>query len=387
MTKRLRLFLIVVVVLVVLGVVALWAVPRLERQMGVNVPGGAPEPVTLTLPPGFRATIFAQGLGKPRFMAYNAEGVLFVAEMGAGRVVALPDRNDDGVADETVVVAEGLDRPSSLAFHQGWLYVGETSRVSRLRLDEGLRAAETEVVVSDLPTKGFHVTRTVVLGPDGRMYLSAGSSCNVCLEEDERRAAISVYEGDGSQGRLFARGLRNAVGLALNPWTGELWATNNGRDWLGDDEPPETIYVVRDGLDYGWPRCHNGRIIDPDYGQRGDCEGIEPPVIEMQAHSAPLGLAFYDGDQFPEIYRGDLLVAFHGSWNRSQPTGYKVVHISLEGNRPTGEVLDFATGWLQEGGKIAPGRPVGLAVAPDGSLMVSDDKAGIVYRISYTQRL
>jgi len=381
-SKRVRLLLIAAALAVVLGGAALWAVPRLARRVGVNVPGGVPGPVRLTLPPGFEARIFAQGLEKPRFMAYSDDGVLFVTEMGAGRVVALPDRDGDGVADETVAVAEGLDRPSSLAFHQGWLYVGETSQVSRLRVDEGLRAAEIEVVVPDLPTKGFHVTRSVVFGSDGRMYLSVGSSCNVCVEEDERRAAISVYEDDGSQGRVFARGLRNAVGLAINPWTGELWATNNGRDWLGDSDPPETVYVVRDGVDYGWPRCHSSRILDPDYGERGDCEGIEPPVVEMQAHSAPLGLAFYDGDRFPETWRG-LFVAFHGSWNRSRPTGYKVVHVPVEENQPTGKVRDFATGWLQEGGRAAPGRPAGLTVAPDGSLMVSDDKAGLVYRISY----
>jgi glucose/arabinose dehydrogenase len=384
--RKYRILLIVVAGLLILGIGALWAVPRLARRIGVSVPGGSPGPVRLSLPPGFQATIFAQGLNRPRFMAYSADGVLFLAEMGAGRVVALPDRNDDGVADETVVVAEGLDRPSSLAFHQGWLYVGQTSRVIRLRLDEGLQAAEIEVVVADLPTTGAHVTRTMVFGPDGRMYLSVGSSCNVCVEEDERRAAISVYKDDGSQGRVFAQGLRNAVGLAINPWTGELWATNNGRDWLGDNKPPETVYVIRDGLDYGWPRCHNGHILDPEYGERGDCEGVEPPVLEMQAHSAPLGLAFYDGDQFPETYHGHLFVAFHGSWNRSRPTGYKVVHIPLEENRPTGKVEDFATGWLQEGGKTAPGRPVGLTLAPDGSLMVSDDKSGLVYCIRYQGR-
>jgi glucose/arabinose dehydrogenase len=222
----------------------------------------------------------------------------------------------------------------------------------------------------------------VLIGPDGRLYVSVGSSCNVCEEEDERRAAISVYEIDGSGGRIFARGLRNAVGLAIQPGTGQLWATNNGRDWLGDDSPPDTGYLVRDGGDYGWPRCHNGRIVDPDFGTRDACDGVEAPAVEFQAHSAPLGLAFYDGDQFPEAYSGDLFVAFHGSWNRSRPTGYKVVRIPFENGQPDGQVLDFVSGWLQDA-STAPGRPVGLAVAPDGSLVVSDDKAGLVYRIHY----
>jgi glucose/arabinose dehydrogenase len=386
MSRKLRILLLAVALIVLLALIVFGLVPRLARRIGVSVPGGAPGVVSLDLPPGFEASVYARGLDSPRFMAYGPNGVLFVAEMGAGRVVALPDLDaggtGDGSADEIVVVVEGLTRPSSLAFHGGWLYVGETHQVSRYRLDTNLEVLESQVVVPDLPTGGAHVTRTVLVGADGRLYVSVGSSCNVCEEEDERRAAVSVYDMDGRGGRLFAWGLRNAVGLAVHPETGEIWATNNGRDWLGDDSPPDTIYIVRDGHDYGWPRCHNGRIVDPDYGERGACEGVEPPAVEVQAHSAPLGLAFYTGDQFPREYWGDLFVAFHGSWNRSEPTGYKVVHVPFEGQEPTGEVLDFATGWLQDS-ETAPGRPVGLAIAPDGSLLVSDDKAGAIYRIMF----
>jgi len=223
--------------------------------------------------------------------------------------------------------------------------------------------------------------------PDGRMAISAGSTCNVCEEEDPRRAAITVYDSpvgqDAASGeRLFASGLRNAVGLAIHPETGELWASNNGRDLMGDDTPPENIYIVRDGLDYGWPACHSGHIEDPDFGFAGSCAGVEPPVTEMQAHMAPLGIAFYTGDTFPETYHGDLFIALHGSWNRSEPVGYKVMRLPLDGNNANGPAEDFAVGWLREDGSV-DGRPVGLAVGPDGALYVSDDKGGFIYKISY----
>ena len=383
MNRKVWILAILLIVAVVLILAVLWALPRLAQRVGVSVPGGSPGPVDLELPPGFQAEIYASGLDRPRFMAFDGDGQLFVAEMGAGQVVVLPDFDGDGLPDETVTVVDGLDRPSSLAFRDGWLYVAETGQVSRFRLDDSQRVVQSEVVVPDLPTGGLHVTRTVVMGPDGRLYLSVGSSCNVCEEEDPRRAAISVYDLDDGAAAIFAKGLRNAVGLAFNPWTGKMWATNNGRDWLGDDSPPDTVYVIGEGLDYGWPRCHNGRIVDPDYGSRRDCQDVETPAAELPAHSAPLGLVFYDSDEFPAAYQGDLLVASHGSWNRSQPVGYQLFHLPFEGGEPTGEVLDFATGWLQEGGQTAPGRPAGLIVAPDGSLLVSDDKAGLIYRISY----
>ncbi len=336
------------------------------------------------VPPDFVVDVFAEDLAGPRFIHFGTDGRLYVAERGAGRILALADRDGDGRADEPTVFAANLDRPHSLVLHKGAWYVGVPSGVVRL-VDgdaDGIAEGRT-VLIDDYPTGG-HSTRTVDFLPDGRMVVSVGSSCNVCDESDPRRAAVVVYDGPQATGeRVFAKGLRNAVGLAVHPESGELWATNNGRDLLGDDVPPEAVYIVRDGADYGWPRCHNGTLVDPDFGGPGACDGVALPVVDMQAHSAPLGMVFYTGTAFPAEYRGDLFIAFHGSWNRSVPTGYKVVRLPLDGSRPRGPVEDFASGWLDAEKGTATGRPVGLAVGPDGALYVSDDKAGMVYRIRY----
>ena len=337
----------------------------------------------INLPPGFGISIFFQGLSDPRMMALGPDGALYVAERGAGRIVRLPDRDGDGVTDEVEVVARELRAPSSIAFYvDGSLYVGETTRILRLSDPDGDGVFQgQEVLISDLPSGG-HNTRTVLFSPDGEdLYVSIGSSCNVCVEGDERRATIMRYNPDGSDGEVYARGLRNAVGITFRPGTNDLWATNNGRDRLGDDLPPETIYKVNEGDDAGWPRCHAGRIVDPDLGETGDCEGVAAPLVEMQAHSAPLGLTFYTGEQFPEEYHGDLFVAFHGSWNRSVPTGYKVVRIPMADGEPA-PVQDFAAGWLREDGSRW-GRPVDVLTGPDGSLFISDDEGGTIYRVFY----
>jgi glucose/arabinose dehydrogenase len=337
----------------------------------------------VNLPPGFGISVFAQDLRDPRMMTLGPDGQLYVAERGAGRIVCLPDRDGDRVADSVEVVAEGLSAPSSIAFYQDRsLCVGETTRILRLSEpnDQGV-FQKREVFIDGLPIGG-HSTRTVLFSPDwSSLFVSVGSSCNVCIEEDERRAAIVRYNPDGSGEQIYGRGLRNAVGIAFRPGTDELWATNNERDWLGDDLPPETVNLVRQGDDFGWPRCHAGRIVDPDFGEPGACEEVAASAVEMQAHSAPLGLTFYVGQQFPEEYRGDLFVAFHGSWNRSVPTGYKVVHIPMQNGEP-GPVYDFATGWLREDGSRW-GRPVDVVTGPDGSLFVSDDEGGVIYRIFY----
>lgn len=356
-----------------------------------DIPGTAIAPTRVappidqvSLPPGFGVSVFAAGLRGPRMMALGPDGELYVAERGAGRIVRLPDRDGDGVAEGTEVVADGLNAPSSIAFYEdGSLYVGETTRILRLSApDEGGVFQEREAIVDGLP-EGGHNTRTVLFSSDWTtLYVSVGSSCNVCDETDERRATIVRYNPDGSGEQVYGRGLRNAVGITFRPGTDELWATNNGRDWLGDDLPPETLYVVREGDDAGWPRCHSGRIVDPEFGNPDACEGVLAPAVEMQAHTAPLGLTFYTGEQFPEEYQGDLFVALHGSWNRSVPVGYQVVRIPIDGEGQPGAVQDFASGWLREDGSNW-GRPVDVLKASDGSLFVSDDGEGNIYRIFY----
>lgn len=349
----------------------------------VNFAGsvGAGGEADVTVPAGFAVNVFAAGLDGPRFIAFGPDGALYVAERGAGRVVALSDGDGDGRADSAQTVADGLDRPHSLAYHAGAWYVGVPGGVVRLTTGDGSGETRT-LLIDDLPPGGVHTTRTVAFLPDGRLVVSIGSSCNVCIEDDPRRAAIMVYDAGGGNGRLFATGLRNAVGLAIEPASGALWVTNNGRDLMGDDTPPETVYVVHDGDDFGWPGCHAGNVIDPEFGAPGACDGVVAPVVSLQAHMAPLGLAFYTGQTFPEAYHGDLFIALHGSWNRPEPVGYKVMRVPIEGGQAAGPAEDFATGWLREG--RVSGRPVGLAVGPDGALYVSDDRGGFIYRIAYS---
>lgn len=361
------------------------AVPVSDPAQAVHGEGIIAPENPITLPAGFGITVYIQGLQNPRMMTIGPDGALYVAERGAGRILRLPDANGDGRADAAQAVATGLDAPSSLDFYEdGSLYLGETTQVLRLsQPDQDGVFQQRETIIGDLPDGG-HSTRTVLFSPDfNTLFVSIGSSCNVCEEEDPRRAAIVRYNPDGSGETLFATGLRNAVGIVFPPNSDQLWATNNGRDWLGDNQPPETVYRVEEGQDYGWPVCHAGRIVDPEFGVEDSCSGVPEAEVEIQAHSAPLGLEFYRGDQFPADYRGDLFVALHGSWNRSTPTGYKVVRITFDqGGGSPGPVQEFATGWLT--GNSSWGRPVDVITGPDGSLFVSDDAGGTIYRIFYT---
>jgi glucose/arabinose dehydrogenase len=341
-------------------------------------------PEAITLPPGFGISVFADGLRGPRMMALGPDGAIYVAERGRNRIVRLPDRNGDGIADSIEAVSPQLNAPSSIAFYDdGSLYVGETTRILRLSEPDADGVwQKVEVVIDGLPADGEHTTRTVLFSPDWQwLYVSVGSSCNVCIEQDPRRAAILRYTPGGSDEIIFATGLRNAVGMTFRPGTDELWATDNGRDYMGDNLPPDTVYLVHQGDDAGWPRCHAGQIVDPDFGAPGACDGVLKPKIDLQAHSAPLGLTFYAGQQFPQEYQGVLFIAFHGSWNRTVPTGYKVVRVPMQGSTP-GAVEDFAVGWLRADGSQW-GRPVDVRTGADGSLYVSDDGQGRIYRIYY----
>jgi len=349
---------------------------------GVKIDLGGAGQARLALPAGFQANVFAAGLAGPRFMAVGPDGTLYVAERGQNRIVALPDRNGDGQADARITVAGDLHAPSSLDFYKGDLIVGEQDGVRLIHLNAQGHETGRSVLVPDLPTDGVHTTKTVLVGPDGRLYVALGSTCNVCAESDARRATVQVYNMDGSGGQLFSKGLRNAVGLAINPVTRAIWATNNGRDLWGDDRPPETVNALHAGADFGWPRCHAGRLPDTEAGVAGGCTGVDAPLVELDAHQAPLALAFYQGTAFPVAYRDSLYVALHGSWNRTQLVGYKVMRVPLRAGVVAGPAEDFATGWLpSQAGAI--GRPAGLAVGADGSLLVSDDKGGFIYRIRY----
>ena len=324
-------------------------------------------------------------------MTFSPDGILFVSMpstgglysgSGGGKVFALPDLDQNGVADEVRAVIEGLgNRPHGLAFYGGYLYLAEENGVSRYSyLGNGNLGGTREVVV-DLPTGGGHLSRTVGFSSSDKMYVSIGSICNVCEESDPRRATIMEYNTNGSGERVFAEGLRNSVGFVFHPSTGEIWATENGRDNLGDDLPPDEINILRDGQNYGWPYCYGENIPDPAFNDSGRCRATQESVHDMQAHSAPLGLRFVESAQFPEEWQGDLLVAYHGSWNRSVPTGYKVVRLDVEGSRVVAEE-DFIIGWLLDNGS-AVGRPVDLIFGlQDGALYISDDEAGVIYRVT-----
>ena len=332
---------------------------------------------TLRAPPGFKIAVYAENLQGVRYLALGPGNAVYASQPGSGLIVKLTEANHAGVAAGAVTVASGLKGPFGIAFRGDTMYVAEEQDVKRF--DPGGTAPVT--IVPKVPGGG-HSTRTILFGPDGKLYLAVGSSCNLCDERDSMRAAVTQFNRDGSAGRIFARGLRNTVGLAFNPTTGELWGGNNDRDNLGDDVPPEHINIIKDGRNYGWPQCYLPGKPNPEYGS-ADCSNVEPPAITVQAHSAPLGLAFYTGAQFPREYNGDAFVTLHGSWNRSVPTGAKVVRVQVDssGHRAVG-VEDFIVGWQRPDGSRW-GRPVGLLVLPDGSLLVSDDYGGKIWRVSY----
>ena len=343
----------------------------------------------IKLPDGFHIAVFADNIDGARMLTFTPGGVLLVSESGEGKVVALPDAKRTGKADRVVDVLSGLNEPHGIAFYQGKLYVAEYDKVRRYDWDETNLRATNSKTLTDLPTGGGHSTRSLLFH-GGKMYVSAGSSCNVCIEKDPRRAAVIEFNPDGTGQKIFAKGLRNSVGLAVNPKTDTVWVTVNGRDMLGDDLPPETIYDLgKGGVDAGWPYCYGDRVPDTDFTKPGDnrCQSVIEPKVQMQAHSAPLGLAFYEGSMFPPEYRNNLFVAFHGSWNRSVPTGYKVVRVKLDDKgQPQGGAQDFITGWLAPGetkkGRWV-GRPVGIVFGSDGSMYLSDDAGGVIYRVTW----
>jgi glucose/arabinose dehydrogenase len=354
--------------------------------LGMAAPAQDPVVARLEAPEGWRVGLFATDLPNARFLRFTPGGDLLVSRPRDGRVVLLEaDRDGDGRSDGRRDVVAGLNRPHGMDLHDGWLYVAETDAVGRIRFDgrTGRTTGAFERVVTGLPGGGNHWTRTLRFGPDGWMYVSIGSSCNVCKESDPRRATIMRFRPDGTGGEIFATGLRNAVGFDWRPEDGELYATDNGRDLLGDDFPPcELDHVVKGGF-YGWPVANGNRVPDPDFGKGAEARiaASIPPVHGFRAHNAPLGITFLRGKDLPEEYRGAALVALHGSWNRTRKDGYEVVSLHWRADG-TIEERDFLTGFLDRTDDEVFGRPVDVAEGPDGAIYVSDDHAGSIYRVS-----
>ena len=351
-----------------------------------------PANATLKIPKGFRVNVFAEsGFRYPRWMALAPNGDVFVADSRANSVIILRDKNKDGAADERFTFAENLSQPFGMAFHKDWFYVANTDSVVRFKYKSGQIKAETapEKII-ELTKGGYnqHWTRNILFSPDGkRLFVSIGSETNVSVEPDARRAAISVYDPEGKNHRIYASGLRNPIGLAWNPKTGELWTAVNERDGLGDDLVPDYVTSVKEGGFYGFPFAYIGPNEEPRRkGENPELvkKTIVPDVL-VTSHSAALGIVFYNGNMFPKDYQGDAFVALHGSWNRQKLTGYKIIRIRFEnGKLESNAYEDFVSGWLpDENSNEVWGRPVGLLVNSDGSLLIADDGARKIWRVSY----
>ena len=338
----------------------------------------------ITVPPGFRVTTFTSAVPGARSLTLGPKGTVFVGTQ-SGSVYAVVDPDHDGAADQVFTIAKGLDMPNGVAVRQGALYVAEVSRVRRYdAIEDHLEAPPAPVTVIDgLPGEHHHGWKFIAFGPDDLLYLPVGAPCNVCESSDARFASILRFRPDGTPVDTMARGVRNTVGFDWEPGSGTLWFTDNGRDLLGDDVPPDELNRAPvAGRHYGFPACHAGTIVDPVFAKGRDCRMFEPPAIALGPHVAAIGMRFYRGTMFPPEYRGQVFIAEHGSWNRSHKVGYRVSLVRVKDGQAV-SYEPFAEGWLQ--GEQAWGRPADVQELPDGSLLVSDEKSGAIYRITYTR--
>lgn len=341
----------------------------------------------IKLPPGFKISMYAEGVTGARSMALSPDGTLFVGTFGewggdpTGKVYAIRDNNNDYQADEIITVAENLHWPNGVAVRDGNLYVAEISRILRYdNIEKNLNNPPEPVVISTYPLEFHHGWKFIRFGPDGKLYVPVGAPCNSC-EPDENHGLISRINPDGSAKEVYARGIRNSVGFDWHPVTKELWFTDNGKDEWGDDVPPEELnHAPRPGLHFGYPYRYGKSLLDKDFKTDKKAEAFQPAALELPAHSAGLGMRFYTGKSFPEQYKNQIFIAYHGSWNRSQPDGFRITLVKLKDNKAV-SYEHFATGWLI--GDKFWGRPVDIEIMPDGSMLVSDSHAHCIYRISY----
>lgn len=338
----------------------------------------------IQLPPGFSISVFAE-VPDARSLCQGEKGTIFVGNRGKNEVYAVTDSNQDGKGDIVYIIAKGLHMPNGVAFRNGSLYVAEINRILRFDdIENRLANPPDPIIVFDkYPDKEHHGWKFIAFGPDGKLYVPVGAPCNVCNEKDSIFATITRMNPDGTGLEIFARGIRNSVGFGWHPITKGLWFTDNGRDNMGDDVPfCELNYAPKQGMHFGFPFCHQGDVLDPELGKGKKCSDYSPPAQKMGPHVAPLGMRFYTGSLFPPEYRNRIFIAQHGSWNRRIPAGYRVMMASVDNNNNIINYEPFATGWLQNEKEVI-GRPVDVEVMPDGSLLISDDQNGVIYRIVY----
>lgn len=346
--------------------------------------GGPSKLEEIKLPAGFSIGVFAEGVRTVRAMAYSPAGIIYAGSNDEGVLYAMPDKDHDGTADTVYTIASGLQMPVGVAWHKGDLYFSAVSRISVLHdIDQHLADPPAPMTVYDkYPTATHHGWKFIGIGPDDKLYVPVGAPCNICLSEDSIFATITRLNTDGTGLEIIAHGVRNSVGFDWDPRDSSLWFTENGRDWMGDDMPScELNHLTTSGQHFGYPFCHQGDTLDPEFGKGKSCAAYIPPVAKLGPHTAPLGVRFYKGSMFPEKYRGALFIAEHGSWNRSKPVGYRIA-VAFPAADGTVEHEVFADGWLS--GSSAWGRPVDVQELPDGSLLVSDDAADRIYRITYS---
>lgn len=340
---------------------------------------------TIKLPPGFSINVYAE-VSNARSMAWSPSGTLFVGNRSGDKVFAVRDMDGDGKADKRWTLATGLNMPNGVAFKDGDLYVAEVSRILKFpAIESKLGNPGSPIVVYDkYPTETHHGWKYIAFGPDGKLYVPVGAPCNICESEDPVYASITRMNTDGTGMEIVASGVRNTVGFTWHPVSDELWFTDNGRDLLGDEVPPcELNKITQASMHFGYPYCHGGTIKDPEFGNKRPCADFTIPVQNLGPHVAPLGLKFYTGSMFPSQYTDQVFIAEHGSWNRSKKIGYRVSLVNVENGESTG-YSTFASGWLNDDEQKAWGRPVDVLVLPDGSMLVSDDMAGVIYRITYS---
>ncbi|WP_114782489.1 PQQ-dependent sugar dehydrogenase [Botryobacter ruber] len=358
---------------------------RSGNPPAVDNPGGPVDKdlAKIKLPQGFRIDYYAKEVDGARSMVLSPSGILFVGTRDE-KVFAVVDKNKDGKAEEVVEVAKGLNMPNGVAIRDGALYVAEVSRILRFPDIENTfrNKPKYEVIYNQYPDERSHGWKYIAFGPDGKLYVPVGAPCNICEPEKPIFASITRINPDGSGLEIFAEGIRNTVGFDWHPETKELWFTENGRDRMGDNVPPDELNrAPRKGMHFGYPYCHGGTISDPEFGSNRNCSEFTKPVQNLGPHVAALGMKFYTGSMFPGQYKNQVFIAEHGSWNRSEKIGYRVMLVTQDGSGNT-TYKPFAEGWLQDGNDW--GRPVDVLVMPDGSLLVSDDKNDAVYRITYT---